>query len=300
MKLKVGTRASKLALEQTNIVLNALKQVKELKDLIIEIVPITTSGDKNLIENPNTLETSLKGAFTKEIEEAMLKKEIDFAIHSMKDMPTVPTAGLVYASVPKREDPRDVLISKNNLKINELKANSIIGTTSLRRSNFIQAIRNDITIKPIRGNIQTRLDKLNTQDYDALVLAYAGIKRLKLENIITEYFDIDTILPAPAQGTLCLQCRKDDEKIINILKLIEDKNSRIITDIERQFAYMFDSGCNSPIGCYGEIINNEVILHGAFFKDKKIYRDKAMLSEVENIENIAIKLYEKINNKMKN
>ena len=183
-KFIVGSRASKLALVQTNIVIDKLKKIDKLNDIEIEIKEITTSGDRHLIENPNSKEKSLKGAFTKEIEEALLDKRIDFAVHSMKDMPTISTKGLVYASVPQRDDARDVLISKNNIKFNDLKKGSIIGTTSLRRSSSVMMLRDDLIVKPIRGNIHTRLKKLETEDYNALILASAAMKRLNLENMI--------------------------------------------------------------------------------------------------------------------
>ena len=148
-KIIVGSRNSKLALVQTNIVIEKLKKIDKLKKADIEIKEITTSGDKHLIENPNSTEKSLKGAFTKEIEEFLLDKKIDFAVHSMKDMPIINTKGLVYASVPERDDARDVLISKNNIKFNDLKKGSIIGTTSLRRSSSVMMLRDDLIVKPI-------------------------------------------------------------------------------------------------------------------------------------------------------
>ena len=297
-KFIVGSRASKLALVQTNIVIDKLKKIDKLNDIEIEIKEITTSGDRHLIENPNSKEKSLKGAFTKEIEEALLDKKIDFAVHSMKDMPTISTKGLVYASVPQRDDARDVLISKNNIKFNNLKKGSIIGTTSLRRSSSVMMLRDDLIVKPIRGNIHTRLKKLETADYDALILASAAMKRLNLESMITEYFSIDNILPAPGQGALCVQCRADDYKIIEMLKLIEDTKVRELVDIEREFACLFDSGCNSPVGCYTEVIDDDIIVHGNFFCNDKNYRDTISLNEVKDKNNLAYELYKKIKSRM--
>ena len=297
-KFIVGSRASKLALVQTNIVIDKLKKIDKLNDIEIEIKEITTSGDRHLIENPNSKEKSLKGAFTKEIEEALLDKRIDFAVHSMKDMPTISTKGLVYASVPQRDDARDVLISKNNIKFNDLKKGSIIGTTSLRRSSSVMMLRNDLVVKPIRGNIHTRLKKLETEDYNALILASAAMKRLNLENMITEYFSIDNILPAPGQGALCVQCREDDDEIIEMLKLIEDAKVRELVDIEREFACLFDSGCNSPVGCYTEVIDDDIIVHGNFFCNDKNYRDTISLNEVKDKNNLAYELYKKIKLRM--
>lgn len=297
-KFIVGSRASKLALVQTNIVIDKLKKIDKLNDIEIEIKEITTSGDRHLIENPNSKEKSLKGAFTKEIEEALLDKRIDFAVHSMKDMPTISTKGLVYASVPQRDDARDVLISKNNIKFNDLKKGSIIGTTSLRRSSSVMMLRDDLIVKPIRGNIHTRLKRLETEDYNALILASAAMKRLNLENMITEYFSIDNILPAPGQGALCVQCREDDNEIIEMLKLIEDAKVRELVDIEREFACLFDSGCNSPVGCYTEVIDDDIIVHGNFFCNDKNYRDTISLNEVKDKNNLAYELYKKIKLRM--
>ena len=298
-KFIVGSRASKLALVQTNIVIEKLKKIDKLNDIEIEIKEITTSGDRHLIENPNSKEKSLKGAFTKEIEEALLDKRIDFAVHSMKDMPTISTKGLVYASVPQRDDARDVLISKNNIKFNDLKKGSIIGTTSLRRSSSVMMLRDDLIVKPIRGNIHTRLKKLETEDYDALILAAAAMKRLNLESMITEYFSIDDILPAPGQGALCVQCRENDDEMIEMLKLIEDKNVRRLVDIEREFACLFDSGCNSPVGGYAEVTyDNNIILHGNFFYNNKNYRDKISINELKDKNNLALELYKIISKKM--
>ena len=297
-KLTVGSRASKLALAQTNIVIDKLKSIDALNETDIEIKEITTSGDKHLIENPNSKEKSLKGDFTKEIEEALLDKRIDFAVHSMKDMPTISTKGLIYASVPERDDARDVLISKNNIKFKDLRKGSIIGTTSLRRSSSVMQLRNDLIVKPIRGNIHTRLKKMEAEDYDALILASAAMHRLHLEYIITEYFSIDDILPAPGQGALCVQCRENDYEIIDILKLIEDKKIRELVDIEREFACLFDSGCNSPVGCYTEVTDNNIVLHGNFFYNDKNYRDKICLNEVNNKNDLANELYKKIKLKM--
>ncbi|MEI0531672.1 hydroxymethylbilane synthase [Brachyspira pilosicoli] len=298
-KIIVGSRNSKLALVQTNIVIEKLKKIDKFKEINIEIKEITTSGDKHLIENPNSTEKSLKGAFTKEIEEALLDKKIDFAVHSMKDMPIINTKGLVYASVPERDDARDVLISKNNIKFNDLKKGSVIGTTSLRRSSSVMMLRDDLIIKPIRGNINTRLKKLETEDYDALILAAAAMKRLNLESMITEYFSIDDILPAPGQGALCVQCRENDYEMIEVLKLIEDKNVRRLVDIEREFACLFDSGCNSPVGGYAEVsYDNNIILHGNFFYNNKNYRDKISINELKDKNNLALELYKRISKKM--
>ena len=286
-KLIIGSRASKLAIAQTMIVKEKLEKLNS--DIKIEIKEITTRGDKNLTVS---LE-SLKGAFTKEIEEALLNNEIDIAVHSMKDMATICPKGLIYASVPEREDARDVLISKNNIKFKNLPKNSIIGTTSLRRANYIRLFRDDLIVKPIRGNILTRLKKLENENYDAIIIAAAAIKRLHLENIITEYFSIEDMLPAPGQGALCVECRDGDMEIINMLKSIENKSIRELVDIEREFASLLDSGCNAPIGSFTEINGNNIILYGSFFYNGKIFKDK-VASKIGDKYNLAKELYNKI------
>ena len=280
-KLIIGSRASKLAIAQTIIVKEKLEKLNN--NIKIEIKEINTSGDKNL----NIIPESLKGAFTKEIEEALLNRKIDIAVHSMKDMSTVCPKGLIYASIPEREDARDVLISKNNIKFKDLPKNSIIGTTSLRRANYVNLYRKDLIVQPIRGN------KLKNENYDAIIIAAAAIKRLNLENLITEYFNIDYILPAPGQGALLAECRDKDIEIINMLKSIENKVIRELVDIERKFASLLDSGCNAPIGSFAEIKENDIILYGSFFYNGKIYKDK-IISKIEDKDNLANKLFNKI------
>ena len=287
-KLIIGSRASKLAIAQTIIVKEKLEKLNN--NIKIEIKEINTSGDKNL----NIIPESLKGAFTKEIEEALLNRKIDIAVHSMT---TVCPKGLIYASIPEREDARDVLISKNNIKFKDFPKNSIIGTTSLRRANYVNLYRKDLIVQPIRGNILTRLKKLKNENYDAIIIAAAAIKRLNLENLITEYFNIDYILPAPGQGALLAECRDKDIEIINMLKSIENKEIRELVDIERKFASLLDSGCNAPIGSFAEIKENDIILYGSFFYNGKIYKDK-IISKIEDKDNLANKLFNKIKEQM--
>lgn len=290
-KLIIGSRASKLAIAQTIIVKEKLEKLNN--NIKIEIKEITTRGDKNLTVSPE----SLKGAFTKEIEDALLKNDIDIAVHSMKDMATVCPKGLIYASVPEREDARDVFISKRNIKFKDLPKNSIIGTTSLRRANYVRLFRDDLIVTPIRGNILTRLKKLENENYDAIIIAAAAIKRLNLENIITEYFSIEEMLPAPGQGALCVECRDKDTEIINMLKSIENKEIRELVDIEREFASLLDSGCNAPIGSFTEISGDNIILYGSFFHNGKIYKDK-VVSKIERKNDLAKELYNKIKEQM--
>lgn len=267
-RIILGSRASKLAIAQSLFVKNKLESLNI--NLDIEIKEIVTSGDINYnIPGENR---SLKGEFIKEIEEAILKNDVDFAVHSMKDMPTDSTYNLIYAAIPDRADYRDVLVSKTSKKLMELPKGAVIGTTSLRRKSALLSIRNDIIVKPIRGNVHTRIKKMEDGLYDALILAAAGLKRVDLDDKITEYFDIDSIMPAPAQGALCIQCRNDDHEIINILKRIENPTVREQVEIEREFAMFLDSGCHSPVGSYAKLHGGKITLYGSYFYEERIYK----------------------------
>jgi len=214
----IGSRGSILALAQANLVKNSLEA--NYPDLTFEIKEIVTSGDKDLKSNWENSNASLKSFFTKEIEQELLDGQIDIAVHSMKDMPAVSPKGLICGAIPDREDARDVLISKNGFLVT-LPQGAKIGTSSLRRVMNLKAIRPDFEIKHLRGNIHTRLKKLETEDYDAIILAAAGLKRTGMADKITEYLSGEAFPPAPAQGVLYIQCRENDEEIKGILKSIQ-------------------------------------------------------------------------------
>jgi len=210
----IGSRGSILALAQANLVKNRLQE--NYPNLIFEIKEIITSGDKDLKSNWENSDISLKSFFTKEIEQELLDGDIDIAVHSMKDMPAVSPKGLICGAIPDREDARDVLISKNGFLVT-LPQGAKIGTSSLRRVMNLKAIRPDFEIKHLRGNIHTRLKKLETEDYDAIILAAAGLKRTGMADKITEYLSGEAFPPAPAQGVLYIQCRENDEEIKSIV-----------------------------------------------------------------------------------
>ena len=265
----IGSRGSILALAQANLVKNSLEA--NYPDLIFEIKEIVTSGDKDLKSNWENSNASLKSFFTKEIEQELLDGQIDIAVHSMKDMPAVSPKGLICGAIPDREDARDVLISKNGFLVT-LPQGAKIGTSSLRRVMNLKAIRPDFEIKHLRGNIHTRLKKLETEDYDAIILAAAGLKRTGMADKITEYLSGEAFPPAPAQGVLYIQCRENDEEIKGILKSIHNEDIAKIVEIEREFSKIFDGGCHTPMGCYSQVDEDKIKFISAYSHDGKQIR----------------------------
>ena len=308
-KIIIGTRGSILALAQAEKVKKMLiKKYDELREnenfceiegfekkspLEIELKVIVTKGDKDLRDFTKIKGTTQKDLFVKEIEKEMLENKIDLAVHSLKDMPQNTPEGLLNACFPMREDNRDVLVSKNGKKLKELDENSVIGTGSIRREKELLNLRKDVKIKAIRGNIHTRLKKLDDGEYDAIVLAAAGLKRVGLENRITEYFDTDSFMPAPGQGILCIQCRENDNKIRHLLKIINDDEVTIMCKAEREFSKIFDGGCHTPIGCSSVIEGNILKLKG-MFNDNGIRIFKEIEGNRENPKETAQKLAEEI------
>lgn len=265
----IGSRGSILALAQANLVKSSLEA--NYPDLTFEIKEIVTSGDKDLKSNWENSNASLKSFFTKEIEQELLDGQIDIAVHSMKDMPAISPKGLICGAIPDREDARDVLISKNGFLVT-LPQGAKIGTSSLRRVMNLKAIRPDFEIKHLRGNIHTRLKKLETEDYDAIILAAAGLKRTGMADKITEYLSGEAFPPAPAQGVLYIQCRENDEKIKGILKSIHNEDIAKIVEIEREFSKIFDGGCHTPMGCYSQVDEDKIKFIAAYSHDGKQIR----------------------------
>ena len=265
----IGSRGSILALAQANLVKNSLEA--NYPDLTFEIKEIVTSGDKDLKSNWENSNASLKSFFTKEIEQELLEGQIDIAVHSMKDMPAVSPKGLICGAIPDREDARDVLITKGDFLVT-LPKGAKVGTSSLRRAMNLKAVRPDFEIKHLRGNIHTRLNKLETEDYDAIVLAAAGLKRVGLTDKISEYLNGEVFPPAPAQGVLYIQCRENDEEIKGILKSIHNEDIAKIVEIEREFSKIFDGGCHTPMGCYSQVNEDKIKFIGAYSHDGKQIR----------------------------
>ncbi|WP_318508164.1 hydroxymethylbilane synthase [Bacillus sp. T3] len=273
-KIIVGSRRSKLALTQTNWVIDQLKKLDASFDF--EVKEIVTKGDRIL--DVTLSKVGGKGLFVKEIEQAMMDKEIDMAVHSMKDMPAVLPEGLVIGCIPFREDHRDVLISKDNVPFNQLKQGAVIGTSSLRRSAQLLAKRPDLEIKWIRGNIDTRVEKLKSGEYDAIILAAAGLKRLGWANeVITEFIDADLCVPAVGQGALSIECRGEDEELLALFDKFTCKNTERAVRAERSFLQKMEGGCQVPIAGYAYINEqDEVVLTGlvASPDGKIIYKEQ--------------------------
>lgn len=256
-KVIVGSRKSKLALTQTNWVINKLKELGA--ECEFEIKEFVTKGD--IILDVTLSKVGGKGLFVKEIEQAMLDKEIDMAVHSMKDMPAVLPEGLMIGCVPKREDYRDVLISKNHIKFDDLPSGAVVGTSSLRRSAQLLSRRDDIEIKWIRGNIDTRLAKLQNEDYDAIILAAAGLVRMGWsDDVVTEYLSDEDCVPAVGQGALGIECREDDQEIHRILSLLNDEVTERTVAAERAFLHKMEGGCQVPIAGFAKINENDEIV----------------------------------------
>lgn len=261
MRLIVGTRGSKLALIQTNWVIDELR--KNFPSIDFEVKVIKTKGD--LIQNVALDKIGDKGLFVKEIEQQLLDKKIDMAVHSMKDMPSSLPDGLKFASIPKREDPRDVLILRDEYKsLEDLPKGATIGTGSKRRKYQLLKNRPDLNIVPIRGNIDTRIRKIKDENLDGIVLAASGILRAGLEDKISCYLSTEVMIPAPAQGALAIEIRKDDSEIEKIIDCIKDKTTEIQVEAERGFLDGIQGSCHIPIGAYCEVNGEDINLVGLF------------------------------------
>lgn len=261
MKIRVGTRGSNLALIQTNWAIDRLKE--KFPEVEFEVKIIKTKGDKILHLSLDKIGD--KGLFVKEIESQLLEGEIDLAVHSMKDMPAEVVEGLKFAAVPKREDPRDVIILREGLNsFDELPIGATIGTGSKRRKYQLLRKRPDLNIVPIRGNIETRISKIESENLDGIVLAASGIIRADLEEKITEFLPVDLMIPAPAQGALALEIRENDEDLEKMIDAIRDEISQIQTDAERSYLAGIDGSCHIPMGAYCEVDGEKLTLTGIF------------------------------------
>lgn len=261
MKIRVGTRGSNLALIQTNWAIDRLKE--KFPEVEFEAKIIKTKGDKILHLSLDKIGD--KGLFVKEIESQLLEGEIDLAVHSMKDMPAEVVEGLKFAAVPKREDPRDVIILREGLNsFDELPIGATIGTGSKRRKYQLLRKRPDLNIVPIRGNIETRISKIESENLDGIVLAASGVIRADLEEKITEFLPVDLMIPAPAQGALALEIRENDEELEKMIDAIKDEISQIQTDAERSYLAGIDGSCHIPMGAYCEVDGEKLTLTGIF------------------------------------
>jgi len=258
--IRVGSRKSPLALAQTDIIVRKLKEL--YPEISFEVVGIVTEGDRDLDGSRKS-----KDAFVKAIEEKLLEGEIDIAVHSLKDMPVQIQDQLTIAAIPMREDPRDALISARGVKLADLPRAARIGTSSLRRRAQLQLVRPDLNIVEIRGNVGTRIEKMRRLNLDAIILAYAGLKRLGLQDIATEVLDPHVMLPAAGQGALAVESRRDDEEIIKLVKAIDDGDTRIEVEAERRLLSKIGGGCNVPAAAYAQVAGNRLKLEGMIVHD---------------------------------
>ena len=258
-KIIIGSRGSKLA----------LIYAERAKTKILEFFPevdikkITTTGDIN--QKDRLSEIGGKGLFLKQIENELLSEKIDIAVHALKDMPSNETEGLLTNCFLERNDPREVLINNNNNLIKDLRSNSIIGTSSFRREFQLKKIRNDLNYKLIRGNVDTRIKKLNEKLYDAIILSYAGIHSLKLDINISQIFSTKEIIPSVGQGIIALQCRKNDFKIIKLLDNVNHKPTNICAAAERQFLKVLEGDCETAVGAIANLENEKINLEAELF-----------------------------------
>ena len=274
-KIVVGSRRSKLALTQTNWFINQMKQAGAPFEF--EVKEIVTKGDQ--IVDVQLSKVGGKGLFVKEIEQALYDKEIDFAVHSMKDMPSVLPEGLVIGCIPPREDARDAFISTGHVKFMDLPVGAVVGTSSLRRGAQLLLVRPDIEIKWIRGNVDTRLAKLETDEFDAIILAAAGLKRLGWsEDVVTEYLDTDVCLPAVGQGALAIECRGDDEELLAEFKKLTHADTWKAVHAERAFLHAMDGGCQVPIAGYATLKGDQVEFTGLVLSPdaEQVFKDSSI------------------------
>ena len=258
-RLIFATRPSKLARWQTNFVMDLLQQA--VPDLVCEEVVITTRGDK-VLDKPLP-EIGGKGLFTQELEAELLAGSVDVAVHSLKDLPVEDSPGLTVGTIPARVDPRDVVVCPGGYSLETLPKGAVVGTSSLRRQAQVLASRPDLKIKSIRGNVDTRIRKVEEGQYDAAIMAGAGITRLGLDGHIAAWLPYSVMLPAPGQGALGIQCRDADERVLSILNTIHDHDTAQSVLAERAFLQALGGGCSIPVGAYARVENETILMTGA-------------------------------------
>ena len=285
--IRIGTRKSKLALWQSNWVKGRLESL--YLGLKVELVKITTTGDK-ILDSPLS-KIGGKGLFVKEIENALLRGDVDIAVHSMEDLPAHLPDGLMLCSFPKREDPRDALISRHKGGLSHLRPNAKVGTSSLRRAAQLLHLRPDLRIEALRGNVDTRIRKLDQGEFDAIVLAGAGLKRLGFAERITEYMGLDRIIPAIGQGVLGLEVRAEDREIASLLAPLNEPSTEVAVRAERAFLRELEGGCQVPLAAHAKVSNGRVALEGmvAELDGSRMIRDKKV-GEYQDAERIGVEL----------
>ena len=284
-KIIIGSRGSKLALIYAQNAKNKIIQNTNLSEEDIIIKEITTKGDQ--VQDVRLSEVGGKGLFSTNIEKELLDKKIDIAVHALKDMPAIETDGLRTDAFLKRNDPREILITKEKIKLKQLKVDAIIGTSSFRREFQVKNIRNDLNCKLIRGNIDTRIRKLNDGLYDAIMLSYAGIKSLSIEDKITEVFSTEEIIPSAGQGIISIQSRNDDE-IISVLDKINDQDTYLRAHAERNVLKVLEGDCETAVGAHAIIDGDKITLEAELFSldgNQRFYEKKS--SKIENAKELG-------------
>jgi len=256
----IGTRGSKLAMIYAENVKSELKKYFPNK---IELKKIVTTGDQK--QDERLSEIGGKGLFSTQIEKELINKSIDIAVHALKDMPSIETNNLITNNFLKRNSPNEILISKNNIKFEDLEAGSIIGTSSYRREYQLKKKRSDLKYKLIRGNVDTRIRKLEKGDYDAILLSKAGVDSLKLEHKISQEFSIDELIPCAGQGIIAIQCREDDNEIKKLLENINDQDTRTVANAEREVLKVLEGDCDTAVGVFAKSNGEKVDLLSELF-----------------------------------
>jgi len=285
-KIIIGSRGSKLALIYAQNAKDKIIQNTNLNDEDVVIKKITTKGDQ--VQDIRLSELGGKGLFSSNIEDELSDKKIDIGVHALKDMPAIETIGLRTDAFLERNDPREILISKDKKKLKELKAKAIIGTSSYRREFQIKNIRSDFNYKLIRGNVDTRIQKINDGLYDAIILSYAGIKSLSMVDKIAEVFSTQEIIPSAGQGIISLQCRNDDKDIISILDTVNDQKTSLRAHAERNVLKVLEGDCETAVGAHAVIDGDEIILEAELFSldgTQRFYEKKS--SKIKNTKSLG-------------
>ena len=299
-KIIIGTRKSKLAVIYAKIAKKKIQKIGfKFGTKSVQIKKITTKGD--IVQNRRLSDIGGKGLFIKKIEDELLSKKIDIAVHALKDIPSSESKKLSVNCFLRRNDPREVFVSRNKQKFQNLPKNSVIGTSSFRREFQLKRIRNDLKYKSIRGNVDTRIKKLKNKLYDGIILSYAGLKSLKMVNNVSQVFSLSEIIPSAGQGVIALQCRKNDNRIIRLLKKINHLPTKKCANAERDVLKVLDGDCETPVGVNAKIKNKKLTLEAELFSldgKKRFYLKSTKKVNLANL--IGKELGEKIKKRSKN
>jgi hydroxymethylbilane synthase len=265
--LRLGSRRSPMAVAQSG---NVARLLTERTGRRVEIVGVTTLGD---VSREQLAQIGGTGVFVSALRESLLRREVDFAVHSLKDLPTGAPEGITLAAIPPREDPRDALVARNGAKLADLPAGARIGTGSPRRAAQLAVLRGDIACLPIRGNAGTRLAKVRDGELDAVVLAYAGLARIGHTDLVSEIFEPDSMVPSPGQGALAVECRADDAELTGLLATIDHQQSRAAVTAERGLLAALEAGCSAPVGAYAALSGTRLRLDAVVLGEKMIVRE---------------------------